>query len=831
LGALDLNKAEPQQQPGQPPAPSPHYSDVETLTHILRVNAPDWVPELFPRGRLDPDDKTLWRLANIKGDPPKKRGSCIVHLAGDKAGGWFDYETGKGGNGPASTIKESLGLSGAALIKKMAEYAERYAHLPAPPAKAYTNGHNKKDDGTAELREAAHALRQAGPAKSTLGETYLRSRGLIDPASPDLLFNGNTTHWKSKTGRPALIARFRYPSGEPTGGIHRIYLKPDGSGYTEKKMLGSPGDGAVIMLGQPDGEGTLGIGEGIESTLAAMQLYNTKAGWACASDGGMKRFAVWLRDNPASAKTLRVKRLLVWADLGKAGEGPAHEICTAARGIGLQCELYLPRTQGDGADFNDDVRAGLAPAGPEPDRDTADALSLTIAEFNERYAVVNESGKAVVYERARDPVLKRSVIVRIQFSDLKKLYQNKLVSVPNGRGGTTTKSAADWWLGHRDRRTYLDGVTFDPAGAVPQSCWNLWHGFEVDPAPGDWGLMKQHVYSVICCGNDDHFEYLLNWAARMFQQPNDPGEVAIVVRGSKGAGKGIFLSALTRAWGAHGIHIRDAKHLIGNFNAHLRDCVCLFADEAFFAGDRQHEGVLKGLVTERTLPIEGKGQNLITAPNMLHVIMSSNSDWVVPASHDERRYAALDAADNRIGNRKYFSDIARQMDAGGLAAMIYELLHRDISDFEVRDIPASSALAAQKKYSLDTIDRWWLAALDRGFVWRSRHGVRAFGQWDEFYSTELLSRSYLQWCAESRVQRPMTREQLGVRMASIYQRQRPRGEHIIGEVEVAAKDATDSGIIVKADRPPGFLVEDLDYARARFADIRGVVGEWGDEGI
>ena len=37
--------------------------------------------------------------------------------------------------------------------------------------------------------------------------------------------------------------------------------------------------------------------------------------------------------------------------------------------------------------------------------------------------------------------------------------------------------------------------------------------------------------------------------------------------------------------GQHALKISNAKHLVGNFNSHLRDCVFLFADEAFFAGD------------------------------------------------------------------------------------------------------------------------------------------------------------------------------------------------------------------------------------------------------
>jgi Family of unknown function (DUF5906) len=132
---------------------------------------------------------------------------------------------------------------------------------------------------------------------------------------------------------------------------------------------------------------------------------------------------------------------------------------------------------------------------------------------------------------------------------------------------------------------------------------------------------------------------------------------------------------------------KTRHELVGNFNAHLRDCVMLFADEAFFAGDRQHESVLKALITDPVLPIEGKHQNLVNVPNMLHVGIASNADWVVPATHDERRYFVLNASDARIDDRKYFADIASQMDNGGLAAMIDEMLHRDISRFDVRDVP------------------------------------------------------------------------------------------------------------------------------------------------
>ena len=516
--------------------------------------------------------------------------------------------------------------------------------------------------------------------------------------------------------------------------------------------------------------------------------------------------------------------VLSW--MARSSIAPRVRLVRLPAGIKDPSALHIADPAGFQAAFRQALETAVPFVSTDQPAPELSGVAKVIAEFNRRYAVVNENGKAVVYELARDPILARNVLVRIKFADLQKLYQHVRVSEPNGRGGMVTKSAAEWWLSDRDRRTYLDGVTFDPTNRAPSTHWNLWTGFSVEPCPGDWGLMREHVRLVICGGSEVYFKYLLDWAARMFQHPNQQGEVAVVVRGNKGAGKGIFLSALTRAWGSHGIHIRDAKHLVGSFNAHLRDCVCLFADEAFFAADRQQEGALKGLITEPTLPIEGKGQNLVTAPNMLHILMSSNSDWVVPASHDERRFFVLDASDKKRGDRAYFSGITQQMQNGGLAAMIHELMHRDISAFEVRDFPVTEALLDQKKHSLDSLDRWWLAVLERGFVWRSRYGLPIFGAWHCFCSTELLYRSYQQWCSDTRTTWQMSRAQLGARMTTMYEAHRPNSDEMIGEVDTAPPGCIEDRLVIRQWRPSGYKLGELGAARSAFAKQRGVIGDW-----
>ena len=56
-------------------------------------------------------------------------------------------------------------------------------------------------------------------------------------------------------------------------------------------------------------------------------------------------------------------------------------------------------------------------------------LNDTCALFNTKYAVVNEAGKAFVYQQITDHLRKRKVLVRISYEDLKKFYQNRKITI------------------------------------------------------------------------------------------------------------------------------------------------------------------------------------------------------------------------------------------------------------------------------------------------------------------------------------------------------------------------------------------------------------------
>jgi uncharacterized protein DUF5906 len=479
-------------------------------------------------------------------------------------------------------------------------------------------------------------------------------------------------------------------------------------------------------------------------------------------------------------------------------------------------------------------------------------LDGACALFDTKYAVVNEAGKAFVYELTNDHLRKRKVLVRISYEDLKKFYQNRKITIEvqalirgKRQPKEITRSTAEWWLDHRARRSYLGGVVFDPRNKAPPSCWNLWSGFAVEPAQGDWSLMQEHLLRVCCGGEERDAKYLLDLAARMYQQPHLPGEVVTVLRGPEGSGKGIFLRYLVHGFGQHGLQITNAQHLVGNFNGHLRDLVALFADEAFYAANPQHVRVLKGLISEPTMAIEDKYRTVVEVPNMLHIWMASDADWVVPISLRDRRFFVRDVSDQRVGQRDYFNAIIKEMENGGLAAMIWDLLHRDITGFSFRDIPRTAAMKAQQTLSLASDARWWLAVLQRGFVWKTKHGTPWFTEWakDGFYAMELLWRSYAQWCDEARPSERKSREQLGTFFSGIYHASRPRREHPVYEIDsidrgelrnvysskgvlIASGKTLDEIAIVAKRNQAGYRVGTLNKARARFLDHYDVNNPW-----
>ena len=353
----------------------------------------------------------------------------------------------------------------------------------------------------------------------------------------------------------------------------------------------------------------------------------------------------------------------------------------------------LPEPEDDpDADFEPPALPdGIAP-GP------AGALDI----LSQRYAVVPEGKDAFVYE-----TLPGEIPRRFRVDAFKNIIGNQYTE--NDEGNRI--KIAPVWLGSERRRTYA-GVEFAPEGG--REGWlNTWTGWGVEPADGKWDLIRELIYEVLADGDAASAEYILDWSAHMLAHPGTPAEVALVFRGPKGCGKTTFGEILGMIAGNHG---RTVSQGLGEkFNAHLREAVYLFADEAFWAGDRNVESTLKTMITSRELAYQPKGVDISMAQNCLHIIMCANDEWIVAASDDERRYGVFEIRASR--DRAWWDAVYKQIEGDGVAAFMKHLLERDLTGFHPRNyVPATSALIDQQMASMAGVKRFIFDIIQSGDI-------------------------------------------------------------------------------------------------------------------
>jgi hypothetical protein len=351
------------------------------------------------------------------------------------------------------------------------------------------------------------------------------------------------------------------------------------------------------------------------------------------------------------------------------------------------------------------------------ERAREEVIEPMLRKLNETHAVIADlGGKCRVVSEVIDQNLARprTRISKQSFEDFRNRYLHIKVQIGTTKEGNPVySSAGKWWLENPMRRQY-DTLVFAPGRDIPDA-YNLWRGYACEAIPGDQHQpFLAHLRDNVCSGIENHFDYLVRWMARAVQRPGEQGHVAVVLRGGRGTGKGTVAQIFGSLFGRHFLHISSAKHLVGQFNAHLRDCVFLFADEAFYAGDKQHESVLKTLVTEDTILVEGKGVDAEPSPNFVHLLMASNDQWVVPAGADERRFFVLNVGEERKQDKDYFKALYRQMDEGGREALLHFLMSLDLTDFEVRVAPDTEALREQKEHNLSAEQEWLLGVIEGG---------------------------------------------------------------------------------------------------------------------
>jgi putative DNA primase/helicase len=195
--------------------------------------------------------------------------------------------------------------------------------------------------------EAAQAMwHRSQPARGTIVQTYLHTRGYLGPI-PSALRYVTGKHPSDGQFHPLMLAAAVLAGDPPKfAGIHRTFLREDGLGKAplnpDKMTLGAI-RGAGVPLAPPGPK--LAVSEGIETGLSVQQATGIPA-WAAVSAGGMQALVL-----PAG-----VREVIIAADADEVGMKAAQAAARRWHDEGRTVRIAKPP---EGHDFND--LAGKAP--------------------------------------------------------------------------------------------------------------------------------------------------------------------------------------------------------------------------------------------------------------------------------------------------------------------------------------------------------------------------------------------------------------------------------------------------------------------------------------
>lgn len=277
-----------------------------------------------------------------------KHGPCPI--CGGKDRFRFDDREGRGsyfcsGCGAGDGVQLAMGVTGLS-FRDAAVEIERLAGV----ARLTVAKRERSDE--AKLAALRHAFVESKPIQS--GDevfSYLAGRGLGLYDLPESVRTHPGMSYRENGAVigvfPAMLAVVTAPDGRAVN-LHRTYLS--GSlkapvSAPKKLMQGLSVAGAAIRL--TPASRTLGIAEGIETALAASELFDVPV-WSCISTSGIESF-----EPPAG-----VDHVILFADndANFAGQAAAYRAAHRLALKGFEVEVVIPPEPGDWLDELNRIR-------------------------------------------------------------------------------------------------------------------------------------------------------------------------------------------------------------------------------------------------------------------------------------------------------------------------------------------------------------------------------------------------------------------------------------------------------------------------------------------
>jgi Family of unknown function (DUF5906) len=377
--------------------------------------------------------------------------------------------------------------------------------------------------------------------------------------------------------------------------------------------------------------------------------------------------------------------------------------------------------------------------------------------MNSRYVIGTTEQETAIYRRSEDGPL-----IFIPNDQFELEVANIFVKPSNGSGRCIP--VGKFWKQH-PQRSELE-LVFRPGGAIGPGQYNQWLGFGVAPRKTRQKIrwLLRHIWKVICRRNAAKFKDVIRWLAWAVQNPDQPAGVVMVLMSRKqGTGKSTLGWLMVKIFGRHGALVDDKDRLLGRFNDWLEYVCFVLAEEVLWAGDHKAADKLKSLITAETIQVERKFGGCRQVQNRLHVIMTTNHEFAVPAGVGDRRYFVLDVSDEHARDTKWFGRLYHDMEDGGREEFLDFLQGVKLGQWHPREMLKTTETTEQQRMSGDSVSQWSHACINADAI-VGRLSCRDLGQ---RVSSEDLRDAYAGYCRQHGL-RPVNEEVFGKACTNMF---------------------------------------------------------------
>lgn len=312
----------------------------------------------------------------------------------------------------------------------------------------------------------------------------------------------------------------------------------------------------------------------------------------------------------------------------------------------------------------------------------------------------------------------------IQYSaaKIRDLYQNVFYFEKNEKGDWVKHKFVHRWMEDPRIREYA-GMVVDPLYTNPRY-YNMWRPYKASllpPVPSESVIdliqkIIDHINVVYTNYNLDHTNYILDYMCNIIQRPTKKTNVLLNFQGKEGSGKGmlwVFLRLFVLGTYCTAQTDDPENHIFGRFGNMGFNNVLIQIDEVK-TKFRECADSLKNLVTNGTINYEKKGKDTITVQNLTNVVLTTNNQYVLKITANDRRYVVFECNPIYINDSAYKIAFGNYLERPDVARAFYQFaMERDLAryvyDFQAFR-PKTEVYRENQKMAIPAVSRF-LSAL------------------------------------------------------------------------------------------------------------------------